>query len=420
MTNLPHLTDWGQYGLADIWNMVKGDDFTQNYNHVKAWQKMEALCAHQADSLRKAAAAIAERWPPQHSAAAGAFANRLESLAQVFATASKAASTNGWTLHDVSVGLSDTHSKLMDLRNAWGWYERQESERARITKQALGPLGNFDQQTLLMMSNFDPVKSLVNLQGAPQIRSGWRQDLDKQARDLMTAADRELLEARTKVTQVPTAYGDIGVYPWPPSPVGGGGGGGGAGFSGGGALTSVHYNPPPGQPGSSPWEDGETPPAWDPILDGGTPPGGGPIPGPVPGQFPGGPGYSGGGPTPWVTTPIGPALAPGAVIGADRGPAGGARAASSMVPMAGTGGRAGAAGGAAKGGYVNPPGGMIGGRPQAGKGGGASPVGAPGSRRRRRDDDDGWAVTAGVPGVLLPDPEPDEHDPGPGVIGIDR
>jgi hypothetical protein len=126
---------------------------------------------------------------------------------------------------------------------------------------------------------------------------------------------------------------------------------------------------------------------------------------------------------------MGPALAPGVVIGADRGPGGGARAASGlpggMMPMGGAGGRGAAKGtgsGSAKGGYVAPPGGLIGGRPQAGKSNsGAVPTaGTAGSRRRRQDGEDGWTVAAGVPGVLLPDPEPDEHDPGPGVIGIDR
>jgi hypothetical protein len=86
-----------------------------------------------------------------------------------------------------------------------------------------------------------------------------------------------------------------------------------------------------------------------------------------------------------------------------------------MMPM-GAGGRPGPSKAGAKSGFVAPPGGLIGGRPQ-GRGGLA---GAAASRRRRRDDEDGWAVASGVPGVLTPDPEPDQHDPGPGVIGIDR
>ncbi len=35
------------------------------------------------------------------------------------------------------------------------------------------------------------------------------------------------------------------------------------------------------------------------------------------------------------------------------------------------------------------------------------------------DPDDPWAVAEGVPPVIYPFPEPN-HDPGPGVIGLDR
>lgn len=417
MTNVPHLTDWEQYGLADIWNMVKGDDFTQNFNHVKAWDKMQVLCQHQADSLRKAAAAIAERWPPQHSPAAAAFANRLESLARVFTNAAGAAGTNGWTLQDTSVGLFDTHLKLSNLRDTWGGYERLENERIRLARELLGPLGHVDNNAVLMMSNVDPIKSLINLQGAPQVPAGWRQGLDRQARDLMTASDRDLLEARTRVTAVPVVIPQSDIYDWAPAPGGSGGGGfTGGGFTGAG-FTSSHFDPPPGEPGRSPFEDGEPLPELDPVLDGGTAPSG-PLPiAPLPGSP-----LAGSGSIPWVATPMGPALAPGVVIG-NHGTVGGGRATSGMMPMNAAGTRPSSAAGktgVSKGGFVAPPGGLIGGRPQAGKAGGTTVTGGPGSRRRRRDEDSGWAVASGVPGVLMPDPEPDEHDPGPGVIGIDR
>jgi hypothetical protein len=39
--------------------------------------------------------------------------------------------------------------------------------------------------------------------------------------------------------------------------------------------------------------------------------------------------------------------------------------------------------------------------------------------RKERDPYDPWAVDEGVPPVIEPGPEP-RHDPGPGVIGIDR
>ncbi len=47
--------------------------------------------------------------------------------------------------------------------------------------------------------------------------------------------------------------------------------------------------------------------------------------------------------------------------------------------------------------------------------------GGPGGRRsRRRLADVTWAMPAGGPAVLIPASDHDVHDPGPGVIGIDR
>jgi hypothetical protein len=55
--------------------------------------------------------------------------------------------------------------------------------------------------------------------------------------------------------------------------------------------------------------------------------------------------------------------------------------------------------------------------------GGGLPAGRPTDRRTRRTmpPDTEWPVRKGVPPVLEPPPEREiVHDPGPGVIGIDR
>jgi hypothetical protein len=44
----------------------------------------------------------------------------------------------------------------------------------------------------------------------------------------------------------------------------------------------------------------------------------------------------------------------------------------------------------------------------------------PGRRRANADPNDPWVVKQGGPAVLEPAPEPADHDPGPGVIGLDR
>ncbi len=139
----------------------------------------------------------------------------------------------------------------------------------------------------------------------------------------------------------------------------------GSGFTGSGFTPPPVPTFPAGMP--------ERPPILDePILDGGVYPGG---PG---GSGPGSPYPTGGGmpvpagggsQVPWVMTPSGPAMAPGGVIG-ERPPA----PRAPLVPCSrrnrADGSCAGRAtvGGAASGGFVAPPGGLIGGAP-VGRGG---------------------------------------------------
>jgi hypothetical protein len=206
--------------------------------------------------------------------------------------------------------------------------------------------------------------------------------------------------------------------------------------TGGGSpvLTGGTFAPPP--------TITPTPPIAPPITPA---PGGGPLPGVigVPGGFGGGKnppkgpglpkvgplGAGGGGPVPGL--PVeghGPAgaparpLAPGGVIGGAPG--------MGSAPAAAGGGRPGAP-------RPNPVGGVLGqggaaGGPASAHGAGANAAGQPPLAGQRRtggdrddesqqwDPDDPWAVERGVAPVLQPGKEQSSHEPGPGVIGIDR
>jgi hypothetical protein len=80
---------------------------------------------------------------------------------------------------------------------------------------------------------------------------------------------------------------------------------------------------------------------------------------------------------------------------------------------------------------VNPVGGVLGEQPGiagSARGGRQVSGGVFGQRLRRHGDDSSltfdpnnpWATEQGGPAVLEPGAEPASHDPGPGVIGIDR
>jgi hypothetical protein len=121
----------------------------------------------------------------------------------------------------------------------------------------------------------------------------------------------------------------------------------------------------------------------------------------------------------WVDTPRGRVLRAGAVIGMPPPPAAGAPdgpAGARPVgrPPGTSSSRAAAAGGPAGAAGEHGAGEMLG----APYGGGVR-TGSDRRRSRRSEPYVEWEVRKGWPPVLEPGPEP-EHDPGPGVIGIDR
>ncbi len=423
-------TDWGPYGLADIWDMVRDDNF-DNFSHVRAWEKMRVLCHGMADSLKAAAAELAQRWPPEQSPAAEAFKEKLELLALTFSDAGDAAGTNGPTLAEVNGTFAGSHGRIAQLCRSWEQMERDEAARVTIARRVLGvgsipiigmlpvalPVVNgMSDRQVLAVSNTQPARFVVDQAGAPTVPTDWRQNLDSQARGVMAANDREIVDAGSRIQPSPILHPIEDVTELAAAQ-GGGPTGGGFVKTSVGPPSIPHF--PTGNPERPPTLDGA-------VLSGGTPaagPGSGPN-SPFPSTAGGAPVQPGGGSVPWVMTPAGPAMASGGVIGERTpGPRGslGPNGAGpgGIVPMASQPTRP--AGAAAGRGFVAPPGGLIGGVPPGRPSAPNSGV-ARGSMRRQRgkDEESDWVVPSGVPGVLQPDPEPEMHDPGPGVLGIDR
>jgi hypothetical protein len=404
--------DLTQYNLHQLWDMVRQHDHKYVYRHVQAWDKMGGLCDAMAKALRDAAAAVADRWPPNRSEAARAFSDRMHLLADAFERAQHNSYVNGPNLNVLQIENAAFRGNIGTLVTEW----EQTQQRAILRGRELHLQRAVAAQTedgLLAQSNTPPYKDRIDRLVGP-VANDWKLEYDRKARQIAAAYEAAVSDYKGRFqppepvlptlttpavpgagTRFPGGVGDYGDYP--------------------GSHGSLGPLPNPPRPSG-----GYEPPDDDPILDGGgqAPPSSGPAwtPEPLP--------AGGSGPVPWISTPAGHAMAPGGVIGEPirgAGPAGaaGARGAGAgLVPMAG-GGPAGRAGGsgAAKGGFVAPPGGLIGGRPGAGSTG---PVPAGRGSRRHVDDDEAFVVPSGVSGVLTPPDDPDDHRPGPGVIGIDR
>jgi hypothetical protein len=352
-------------------------------------------------------------------------------MAKIFTDAAAAAGRNSGAVQNLTTGLMETRGRIKALRETWRYREGQEAERVAAARKVLLPfVVNLPDEQVLVMSNIEPAKTLVDLTGAPKVPSDWRHRADRDAREVMKVSDRDLNETRTRLQQPPNAVlGFDEVSPtWPPRPVDTTGQAGGIAPSyvgaRGSSIPAPTFNPPSATPGRSPWVDAD--PAGEPILSGGSanppssltqrpsaasaglPPDRAPtalVPGGVIGLRP----------------PAASTRTPDRSMGASRSDSGRSPTNQAARNQGITGERGGAAKGVAAGaaGFVAPPGGLIGGRP-AGAGTARASTPAAGRRRRRNDPFDEWTAAEGVPPVLEPPSDPEAHEPGPGVFGIDR
>jgi hypothetical protein len=388
-----------RYSLGELWRMVGGHDHSSVHDHVETWEKTEYLCRAMAKALRAVREQLAQQWPPERSEAARAVIERITLLADGYDRLGQDSTTNAVYLRYFQWDNRELQSKLRDLMKTWEATQARAWARIRAAGLTVGVHGA-NEDELLRLTNQPPYKAMLDATVGP-VPNDWKLELNYQAAQVAKAYEDSVsgyegrfvasepisptLDARSPRTAQALPGGVAGAITWP---------------------AGTDWPTGPGSPGGGGWPGGDA----DTELETGGSGGGGGGPIGVPGGGPGGgamPVPSGGATVPWVSTAAGYAMAPGGVIGG-AGPAG-ARPAT-VVPMAGAPAPGGAA---ARSGFVAPPGGVIAGRSGTVPGAGRGP-------RRHPDDDQDFVVPAGSTGVLAPEPEPDEHSPGPGVIGIDR
>ncbi|GIE93293.1 hypothetical protein [Paractinoplanes rishiriensis] len=380
-------TDWHRYNLPAIWQMVQPENVCTAADRVLAWEALATAVREQHRRLLRAGEALADVWPPEHNKSALKFLNRIDDLAASMLETLTCAEDTRTGLRGVTETLAEAQSTIRDLATG---------------------------------------RAAVSTDWVPRFIDHAEDDYDKQAQQTMQAAEATIAE-HTQNLKTPPLYaprvnqsdgktifdngeGELGsVTPLP---------------------VVVPNDPVLREPGDGPAREGATPPAPDPSLGVGPglsgvtappapPPGAVSGPGAGPGVLPGlstGPGV-GSGVLPSAPTGVipgfggfaAPPVRPGASAvrpGAPPDP----RAISARRPL--------------------PPGAVIGeGLLGGARGGSAAPVplGMAGTRRAGNAAaatggvaDEQWEALAGVVPVIVPNSRSVRHDPGPGVIGIDR
>src|SRR5258708_6503782 len=141
--------------------MVRNQDHTYVHRHVDAWEKMGSLCETMAKSLRDAADAIAQRWPPERSQAAHAFGARLKILADAFEQAGHTGYLNNPQLNVLQLDNAMFHGHIATLMNKWD--ETQQTVKRRIREVYVkGAASTLTEDNLLAMSNMPERKEHID------------------------------------------------------------------------------------------------------------------------------------------------------------------------------------------------------------------------------------------------------------------
>ncbi|GAA4246493.1 hypothetical protein [Dactylosporangium darangshiense] len=395
--------------LPKLWDMVASEDPEAGFIHVNALNRLRVALEQQRDNLRAQRDRLIDGWPPARSQAAAAFVGRINAMIDTLTLAADAAGR-------VCVGVDEVFAAIRDARRQIEPLMAAYSHRGRGADM-VAPSANDAQ-------------------------------LNERGRAVLVAADAKVAKASEKInTGLPpySRYADDGqtIDRQPTDGVDGGAGSSAGSRASNGSSQSELLRPPifdappvsgpidgglaDSDPGSTGGNDvvltgdlGERPGGAVGAIVGATPPG---SVGVIGGDFGAGPSRPTAGSG--VGSSLGPGvIGPGGVIGAP-GTYAQAGGRFTTVPTTGAGSRAGSAPAARR---------ATAGRPaasseSAGSRGSSSPAGGyrdrsfevyAERRRSRRVDDDGlWAVDEGVPPVLDA-PAAGRHDPGPGVLGIDR
>jgi hypothetical protein len=410
--------DWAEIEVPGMYAVAKVGEDPESWQQVTAWwDTLELLNFHE-EQLRMARDELAEMWPPERSPAATAFITYVDRLLDQLNVAQNDAAANHRALALLLLSLNHAKADMAALNAQFAEHEAKEQSRSA------GPV--------------DYTKYGRD--------AGWREELNKRGRRRMGQADQEVFEASNQMVR-PAVPADREASPSDNRLHQNGSSDSNSGANGVLSLRQAMV-PSPSEVDTQLQQQSFEPERWSDYsaaLAAGSN-GTALAPSSGPGQLP-----TGGAPRPGDPGTVHGLIPPGTGFPRTNAPGGTFNPSRGLPPQTATplGRSSGGGPGTAPGRRVNPVGGVIGGNHSpstpsphgasarggtpshpatgASRASGPSGLGAAARGRQRREaerpgDPEAyriWPVAEGGPPVIESQPEP-YHDPGPGVIGIDR
>ncbi|HEY6649098.1 MAG TPA: hypothetical protein VI217_18595, partial [Mycobacterium sp.] len=177
-------TDWMGMDVIQMWQAVENQDTTAHYQLLTGWRRSYELTLEHLSQVQNYRQSLAEAWPPETSAASAAYIQRLDDLIANLQTTYDAAVANHDAFASATLAISMSRD---DVKKIYDEYTANQAKLAEFKNQPR-PVSKFP---------IPPQK--------PPVPDGRQEELNNQARTIMSGLSVELVQAKTQIIK-PALY----------------------------------------------------------------------------------------------------------------------------------------------------------------------------------------------------------------------
>jgi hypothetical protein len=174
--------NWAGQDVRALWPLLAGQETSAHWRQVEGWRKACDLISTHLSRLRGYRENLAAVWPPERSAAARAYLDRLDFLIDTVAQTHEAAVANHDTFRAAILAIDDSRQRLRQIHDEY--VAKEEIKRGHEARLAANPA--------------------AQLTDVPPVTDTELEHLNIRARGVMSGLSDELSLAQVRLTRPPT------------------------------------------------------------------------------------------------------------------------------------------------------------------------------------------------------------------------
>lgn len=177
-------TNWSSLDVSQMWALMQNQDTTGHYKTLMGWRRSYELIMEHLAQMQNYRQNLAEAWPPQKSSASAAYIAQLDDMITQLRATYDAAVANHTAFAGATLSLSLTRTDLKKI------YDEYAGNQAKIDE--------FNAKPKPVQYGKVPV-----LPPKPPVAAERQEELNNQARLLMSKLSTDLVQAQASLTTPP-------------------------------------------------------------------------------------------------------------------------------------------------------------------------------------------------------------------------